>query len=420
MVYCHLYAQEKKEKIKLEQADELVYDQGFSKARRLRGNVIFSQGEMRMYCDSAYFYDEQNQIEAYENVRITKPDGAQLTGKYLNYNGDTRKAIVRQNVYMSDNQMTLTTEELHYDMATEAANYTAGATIVDKQNTLTSRVGLYNGKTKMLSFRDAVVLVNPRYKLLADTLLYNTLTHTAYFVGPTHINSTGADSTFIFCKNGWYNTDNDKSYFSNDAYIQSKRQKIVGDSLRYDKKKGLGEAYGNVMISDDDQKVLIGGNYASYSEVTQHSFVTGRSQLMQVMDNDTLFMHADTLYAIEDTATGNKSYFAYHHVVFFKSNMQGRCDSLSYSNTDTLLRMFNDPVLWTDSNQITADTIYLQLANERIDKLFMYDKSFIASQEDAERFNQIKGADMIGLFSDNELKQITVTGSGQTIYYARD
>ncbi|MBK8847343.1 MAG: hypothetical protein IPO27_12680 [Bacteroidetes bacterium] len=174
------------------------------------------------------------------------------------------------------------------------------------------------------------------------------------------------------------------------------------------------------MISDDDQKVLIGGNYASYSEVTQHSFVTGRSQLMQVMDNDTLFMHADTLYAIEDTATGNKSYFAYHHVVFFKSNMQGRCDSLSYSNTDTLLRMFNDPVLWTDSNQITADTIYLQLANERIDKLFMYDKSFIASQEDAERFNQIKGADMIGLFSDNELKQITVTGSGQTIYYARD
>ncbi|HRC32481.1 MAG TPA: OstA-like protein [Bacteroidia bacterium] len=415
-----VYAQEKKEKIKLEHADSLVFDDVVSIARRLKGNVVFSQGEVKLYCDSAYFYDATNVVDAYENVRIVKNNDLNLTGKFLHYDGDSKLATITNNVRMTDNKMVLTTEALDYNMNTETGFYNNGATIVDKDNTLTSQFGYYFSNTKMLSFKKNVVLVNPRYRLTGDTLMYNTATHTATFVGPTYIKSSGRDATFIYCESGWYNTDTDKSFFRKNSFIQSKEQKLFGDSLRYDKKAGTGEAFGNVMISDSLQKTIIAGDYGKYNEISGQTFVTGRSQMIQIFDSDSLFMHADTLFAKSDTSGKQKTYYAYHHVKFFKKDFQGKCDSLTYSTTDTLMRMFALPVLWSDSNQITGDSIHLQMENNKIARMYMYESAFIASYEDTNRYNQIRGKNMIGYFENNELHKINVEGNGQTIYYGRN
>lgn len=321
---------------------------------------------------------------------------------------------------MSDNKMVLTTDTLDYNMNTETGFYNNDATIVDKDNTLTSRYGYYHSPTKMLSFKKNVVLINPRYRLTCDTLLYNTATHVATFAGPTYIKSSGRDNTLIYCENGWYNTQSDKSFFTKGSYIQSKEQKLFGDTLRYDKKNGVGEAFGNVVINDSLQKTIIGGDYGKYLEVTGQTFITGRTQLIQSFDSDSLFLHADTLYAITDTSGKQKTYFAFHHVKFWKHDFQGKCDSLTYSSLDSMMRMYTTPVLWSDSNQITGDSIHLQLADNKISTMLLYESAFITSLEDSNRYNQIRGKNMTGYFTDNELKKINVEGNGQTIYYGRN
>jgi lipopolysaccharide export system protein LptA len=408
-------------KVELIHADFLEGNEDLGKdVRRLIGNVQFKHDSSLMYCDSAYLFANTNSLDAFGHVRIVQGDTITLTGDLLKYDGNTKTARMFNNITFRDRKMTLTTQTLNYNLNTEVADYTNGGKIVDDENVLVSASGNYISKEKKLLFRDSVVLTNPRYVMNTDTLHYFTSTKTAFFYGPCTITSTGKDSSVIFCENGWYNTATEKSYFGKNAWLQSKEQKLWGDSLLYDRKNGIGRAFGNVNIKDSLQKVIISGDVGYYDELKQKSFVTGKTLLTQIFDNDSLFMHADTLYATYDTTAKNKTYFAYNSVKLFKCDLQGACDSLVYSSVDSTVRLFTQPVLWSDKNQMTADSIYIQLANNKIDKLFLKDAAFMTSYEDSARYNQIKGKAMMGFFENNELYKIDVNGNGQSIYYGRN
>ena len=413
------YAQ-KAQRIEIVQANSL---EGFhlngEEVRRLNGDVIFRQDNTLMYCDSALFYERTNSVDAFGTIRIEGPD-AKMFGRMLHYDGNTKQAVITKEVKLTDNEMTLTTDLLNYNTSTEIADYNTGAKVVDKDNVLVSKKGYYYAKDKMVFFKDDVVLTNPEYIVKTDTLKYNTATSTSYFFGPCTINSTDKDSSYIYCEYGWYNSKSGKSYFSRNAFIQSKENRLSGDSILYDKPNGIGKSFGNVEVTDTLQKVMITGDYAYVNEKTHKSIVTGKTELVKVFDNDSLFMHADTLYAVEDTSLKQKSYFAYKHVRIFKTDLQGKCDSLVYSTADSTMHFFNDPVLWSGANQLTADSISLLLANDELSKMLMHMNAFIASSEDSVRYNQVRGKDMTGYFSDNELRKIHVVGNGQTIYYIRN
>lgn len=408
-------------KVELIHANTLEGDEKLGKdVRRLLGDVQFKHDNVLMYCDSAWLYAETNSLDAFGHVRIHQGDTITLTGDLLKYDGNTKNARLFNNIYFKDRQMTLITQTLVYNLNSEVAEYTDGGKIVDTANVLVSEKGNYLAKEKKLIFKKKVVLTNPNYIMRTDTLHYSTLSKTAFFFGPCTITSTAKDSSVIYCENGWYNTESEKSYFGKDAWIQSKEQKLSGDSLLYDRKEGIGRAFRNVAIQDTLQDVIISGDYGLYDEKKQKSFVTGKTLLTQVFEKDSMFMHADTLYALNDTVQKNKSYIAYYGVKLFKSDLQGRCDSLVYNSTDSIIRLFNEPVLWSGANQLTSEFISIQMANKKIDKMFLKTAAFICSKEDTVRYNQIKGKDMTGYFTDNKLYRISVDGNGQSIYYAHN
>jgi len=408
-------------RIEIKNADSFEGDESMGKdVRRLIGNVIFQQDEVMMYCDSAYLYAADNSLDAFGRVRIEQGDSIRLRGDMLKYKGNTRVARLFDNISMTDGKMVLTTDLLNYDLHRETADFPGKGKIVDGENVLTSNQGYYYSRDKMVFFKDSVVLVNPKYVMECDTLRYHTVTRTAFFTGPTTILSSGADSTLIFCEDGWYNTVTGKSYLSRNAYIQSGAQRLIGDSILYDRNTGVGEAFENVSVIDTTQKIIVNGDYAKYDDQQKKSVVTGKTMLTQIFDTDSLFMHADTLFATFDTSGNTRNYFAYHHVKFFKTDLQGKCDSLTYSAFDSTLRFYYEPIIWSGTNQLTADSINLQIAHSKLDRLNMYNTSFIASKEDSVRYSQIRGKNMTGFFTDNQLSRINVKGNGQTIYYARD
>lgn len=387
--------------------------------RRLVGNVIFKQDNTLMYCDSALFYEVSNSIDAFGNIRIEGPD-AKLFGETLHYDGNTKSSTVNKNVRLTDGKMMLTTDAMNYDLSTEIADYSTGGKVVDEENILTSQRGYYYSKDKMVFFKDHVVLNNPKYEMNSDTLKYSTNTSTAFFYGPSIIRSTGTDSAYIYCENGWYNTKTEKSYFSKNAFIQTKENILYGDSILYDRKNGIGRAYRNVKVSDTLQKIVINGEYALVNEKLNHSFVTGKAMLTKIFEVDSLYLHADTLYARNDSLTKQKTYFAFKHVRIYKTDLQGKCDSLVYSSKDSTIYFFSNPVLWSNQNQLSADSIALVLSGNKIHSMVLRANSFISSSEDTLRFNQIKGREMTGFFIDNRLNKILVKGNGQTIYYLRN
>lgn len=421
LLFLNAAAQNKSTLITIERANSLEGERykGVD-IKKLIGNVILGHEGALMYCDSALFFDATNSADCYGNVRIVKGDSLRMTGNFLRYDGNKSFARLANNVSLTDSKMVLTTDTLDYDRIADIAYYNNSAKIVDKENNLVSKRGYYFIKDKTLFFKNEVRLDNPKYYFTSDTLKYLTNTKTAFFYGPTNIYSKGNDSTFIYCENGWYNTVTDKSYFGKKAFIQSKEQRLSGDSLLYDKRNGIGQAYKNVMIVDTLKKVTIDGNYGMANEKLGFSFVTGRATLMQMINKDTMFMHADTLYVISDSLTKHKTYQAYHFVKIYKTDLQGKCDSLVYTTADSAIRFYKAPVLWSEQNQLTAQLITLQLANNKIATMTLTGTAFVVSQEDSLRYNQIKGKTMTAYFIDNKMKKIFVEGNGQTVYYPKN
>lgn len=415
-----LFAQKGKQ-IELKKADFGQFDKKIGNgAMRLIGNVQLAQGNVSMFCDSAYKY-QNNTLEAFGRVHIQQGDSLNMYGDFLKYDGNTKKAELQKNVFLTDNQLTLTTDIISFDVKTSIASYFTGGTIVNKENTLTSQIGYYNSNKKEFSFRKNVVLKNPQYVMNSDTLRYNTLTKTSYFLGPSTISSS---QNFIYCENGWYNTSSDASQFSKNAYIINKNQKLYGDSLYYNRKTGYGKAVRNVHLLDTAQNINISGNLAEYFEKIDKSVITQNTLLTQKIENDTLFLHADTLMSVIESEKNDtlqyRIFKGFHKVKFFKSDIQGKCDSLAYSYKDSTMRMFYKPIIWSDKNQLTAERIDFNTSKKGINYIDLINTAFVVNQEDSSKYNQVRGKKMRGYFLENKLSKIKIEGNGQTIYYAKE
>jgi lipopolysaccharide export system protein LptA len=305
---------------------------------------------------------------------------------------------------------------LDYDIGRGIGYYTDHADIDDQENHLESMKGYYYTRRDYLYFLDSVVIVNPKYKIYSDTLKYFTQTKTSYFYGPTQIIG---DSSYIYCERGWYNTQTDISQLNQRALVRNKNQTVKADSLYYEKLTGYGRAVNNVEIIDSSKNIILKGNHAIYYEQNKYARLTDRAQFVQISDKDTLYLHADTLLSELDTS-GSKLIKAYYAVRIFRNNLQGKCDSLSYSFADSVIRLYNAPVLWSEDQQLTADYIEIQTENQKAKTMYLKGSSFIIAMKDTSKFDQIKGKNMTCHFKNNEMYKVDVNGNGQTIYYPKD
>ncbi len=401
-------------RVELLGADELSgLERDGIKLIRLIGNVGFRQDNAVMHCDSAYQNKADNTFEAFGRVSINEKDSLILNSRYLKYNGNDKTAFVRDDVYMTDGQMTLTTDQLDYDLKSRTAYYSTGGHVVNQDNVLDSRIGSYNANSKTFGFKRNVVLVNPEYVLKTDTLQYNTLSKTAYFFGPTTIKS--ADG-FIYCENGWYNTYSQRARFSRNAYVINDEYRLSGDSLVYGGKMGIDTALSNIWMKDSVNALVISGQRAIYNRNTSIAVVTVNPLASVLMDDDSLHISGDTLRSVSDSMN-RKSIFAYHEVRFFKQDMQGICDSLHYSQADSMIYMVQDPVLWNENRQMRADSIRIQLAKNKPERADFIDKAMIIEEVDTGLYNQIAGNDIYAWFSDKHLREVFVEGNAENVYF---
>ena len=383
------------------------------------GNVQAKHGNTIMNCDSAYVYEykDSTNIEAFHNIHIIQNDSIHLYGDFLTYIGAQGIAKVRKNVKIEKQDITILTEFLDYDRINNFGYYFNGGEVLSGQNVLVSNLGYYYPDFSEVHFKDSVVATNPKYTIFSDTLKYHTVTEVAGIVGPTFIHS---EQNLIYSEDGYYDTKYDKAKLLKKSYVQGKENLLKGDTIFYDRKQGLGEAFNNFELHDSTNNIIITGDYGYYNELTQYALSTKKAQLLQIYQNDTLFLHADTLQAIPLPEEQSRLIKAYYNVKFFRKDMQGRCDSMVYDFRDSTDTFYNNPVIWAQENQMSAQTIKLFSRNQTLYKAELINSAFIISPEDSIHYNQIKGRNMVGYIRNNELYKIDVDGNGQTVYYPKD
>ncbi len=394
----------------------------------LTDSVVFKHENSIMFCDSALFNYGENYFDAYGNIIIKKrtkdKDTVYMYGDSLHYYGKRKYAEVRNNVIVKKDSMILYTDSLDFDLNTNIGHYFENGLTLNGKDSIRSVFGYYYADENLLFYKKNVVVTNPKFKMYCDTLKHNTKTEVSYFLGPTDIIS---DENFIHCENGWYNHDRNITQFSKNALLKNKEQSLKGDTIFYDKNKGTGKAFGNVTFKDSVQNMILTGHRSFYNEKTDFTFMTDRALFVQAgVGEDSLYMHADTLQSFKDSILENDSYRvfriiqAFKHVKTYKTDFQSKCDSLVYELRDSTIRMYYDPVIWSDSNQLSADSIIIRTYKSEVDMIEMYENAFIISKSDSIRFDQIYGKEMYGYIDNKELYRIDVVSNGKSVYFIRD
>jgi lipopolysaccharide export system protein LptA len=382
------------------------------------GDVIFTQNQTTIYCDSAQIFKKENSVEAFGHVKITDGDSVTVTAQRLKYDGNKRVAYLRNNVvFVKLATATLYTDFLDYYRNEAEARYFNGGRLVDSTNNLTSRKGYYNTRSNLASFKTNVVGVNPDYTLKSDTLQYNTKSKIVFFRDKTTV--TDKEGKTAIYDHGFYDTKpTEKKSELAKGIVETPSYEMQGDRYFLDDVRKFYTAKTNVVMTSKEQNLTIYGDDGFYNKVTGVAKVYGNAWLAKVGDDgDTLFMSADTLVSIEDNNPSKKRMLAYPNVKIFKSNLQGKADSLAYFTSDSVLYMYEKPVLWSTENQMTSDTIRVELKNETVHRVYLLTNSFVVSQDSLQNFNQMKGKRMTAYFANRTIHHVDVDGNGESIYY---
>lgn len=427
-------------RIFLEHADRLKKDPTDS-FMVLVGDVVFTKGPMTMRCDSAHYYTESESMDAFGNVRMTQGDTLEINGNELNYNGFSEIAILYgafdRPVHMRNRDVHLTTDIFNYDLVADFGYYDTGGTLSDPSNTLTSLKGEYVPSTKEANFFDNVHLNSRSEKdtldIWSDTLFYNTGTHIAELYSPSTIKNWRGT---IYTVHGVYDTDSDATVlYERPLVITKDGQTLTADTLHYDRERGFGQAFGNMVLTDTAHHVAVHGQYGFYDEKADSSFVTGRAMLTEFSGPDTLWMHgryiqtfrnfdvreiaADTVAGTPATTVTDTTHVAvvYPRVRFFRQDMQGVADSIRFTENDTVLRMYRCPVLWNESRQVSGTRIDIKLNDSTIERAFIPAEAFTAEHIEGEHYNQLSGKEMTADFVDGEIRRLYIDGNVEIIMY---
>lgn len=384
----------------------------------IKENVIFEYEQSLLYCDLVHLYIDRDYVVCFGNVHIIINDTTNIYGDTLIIDGDKNLAEIIGNVLLVDNKMTLKTSRLFYDLNSDIAYYLEGAEITDPKNFLSSKRGYYYSKINEFYFSDSVYIKGTDSEMFSDTLLYHTKTEVVRFFGNSKIIS---ENKTMLSKAGTYDTKNDIGKFSNDVQIFSGSQILKGDSIYYNKMLEFGEAFKNVEFQDTVENVILNGEYGKFFENDSSFFVTQKA-LMRMIDNaDTLYLHADTIYSLNNAPIHNQRIiFAHKMVRIFRDDFQAKCDSLVLLSKDSIMFLFFDPIMWMEETQLIADTIKLEYADGKMNKLFLNNNSFIVSKENENDFSQIKSKHMIGHFVENELDVLWAYENAESLYYVFD
>lgn len=156
------------------------------------------------------------------------------------------------------------------------------------------------------------------------------------------------------------------------------------------------------------------------------SLTTGLDSL--AVGSDSLASATDSLAVQKDSipepldSTKISFITAVKNVKLYKSDIQIACDSLAYNDLDSLVRMYERPIVWNESNrQYSADSLFAVLKNQSLQKASLMSNAFIAIKEDTLCYDQIRATEMLAYFdTTGALSRFDAMGDANAIFYLQE
>lgn len=434
----------------------------------IAGQTILREGKTLFESDSVVYNSRLSTIESFGKVHINDADTLNIYAEYLKYVGNDRTAFLKKNVRLSDKKGTLLTNELEYNLRTGIGIYRKGGKVVNGKTVLTSDEGTYYSDFKEVHFKKNVKIKGPDNTVTADSLIYNTITEKVTLTGPTHIKNKG---TAIYTTEGTYDLRSGNAFFANRTMIHdSSGRSYQADRIAIDNKSGVTEMEGNAIIKDSANGIIVLGNQIFLDTRTNTFRATKKPVMIIKREKDSTYISADTLFsgitkrektvftgrkkttnkkAAADTSltgvtlvdtsaelpdtlkqsrninlssdTTVRYFIAFRNVRIFNDSLQSVCDSLFYSDQDSIFRLFRDPAIWSSKTQVTGDTIYLFTKNKKAERVYVFNNGMIINKTLGGKYNQMAGKTINAYLLNGSINYCRVKGSpAESIYYLLD
>lgn len=186
-------------------------------------------------------------------------------------------------------------------------------------------------------------------------------------------------------------------------------------------KDSIGVAADSLGVAADSVKVALDSvNVAvdSLGEPKDSLSVTADSAKVAL---DSLSVAADSVSVAVDTTKYGFA-FARGNVKIFRRDIQVRCDSMHYSDLDSIARFYKDPVIWNEENrQYYSDSLAVLIKKGRVDRASLMSNAFVVTQEDSLLYDQIKSAEIMAFFdSTSALKRFDALGGATAVFFLRE
>lgn len=434
-------------------SDTLYYD-GITRFARLRQNVVLTDTSMTMFTEKLD-YDLNTKMAYFPEQSLIESDSSTLISKRGTYNARTNEAHFIDSVRITNPNYKLTADSLAFNTQTEVATFLGPTKVYNEEKMVYCEDGYYDSKNNYaelyknarfenyengkeeIATGDTIIYDGQydRYYLIgnahfeneeqqvdADTIIMEGETEQYFFIGDPQFKSKDTTSNqSIQALNSDYDAINKTMLFRGEVVVYEKAQIIKADSLDYNTEEKNGLARGHVVWIDTAANLRIDCGQAYYNDSTGFLLAQKEPMLTTLVDEDSLWLRADTLISLPDTAfPEQRNLYAFHHVRVFKSDMQARCDSLYYDGVDSTFEFHEDPKLWVNDNQFTADTVKMRLKSSKLDQVLLFEKALVISSKEDTFFNQIKGRNAVAQFKEGKLSTMQVTEKGETVYYATD
>lgn len=396
------------------------------------GNVVFEHQGSVLTADEVVLYQKENFLKAIGNVVLTTADGNRITAEEMEYDGNTERGIARKNVVLTDPKQTIKTETLYYEKIPNTAYFNTGGTIYSNDGSVMyTKAATYYLNTKMIDFIGRSNIETDKYTIVSDNIKTNQVTGVSDFYGPTTIRAKDNPRNYVYTELGTHNSKTGESFLNKNSRIHYNDKILTGDKLYFNRNTGFGKGNGNVTLDDPQQKRFIKGGYGEIYEKKDSAMVTDKPYAVKILSKDSVYISAEKFLTYQRPDSINKlkkkSFLrAFKKVRIFKTNMQGRSDSLSFNETDGEMHLIRKPILWMGVKQVTGDEIriYSNPEKEITDSIRVLGNAFAISKVDSlnmkDEFHQIKSKNMIVYLKDNAIDIAKAVGNAQAINYADD
>jgi len=445
-----------------------------------KGNVYINQDDsIDIYSKEALYYGNTRKAILQGEVALLK-DFYTLQTERLNYNFATKVATYTTGGELTDTSSTLTSKRGTYYVDKAEALFTDSVVLTSPERRIETDKLRYNLEDKWAYFEGETTIYEEDRIIKTTKGRYNTDTGEAELDSPSEIFQ---DGQVIKTDRGTFNTDTGEALLEGNPEIDDEDKFATAETFILTERNGIGRAIGNVYYKDkknnselyadeveqlnDDEFEAIGSvdltnwedsinlkaQYAKVNQLKEEFFATddviltilnqdtqlltdtlevyqqegigkayGRPFLSTINEGDSIYLIAREMEAVQREFEQDTLYdfIANRDVLLFKSDLQARADSAYVNNIDSTITLFRNPVIWSDSTQMSADTIRIFMKEKEIDKVEFRQNCFFVNLVEEGLFNQLKGKKMYAYFINGEVDSLHTNGNAETIFMVQD